>query len=69
MDHAATNFKLVKNLRGQVGVLLVVRNYGVGEERGIFLPDKHFFFGYLKIVVEEITEDRDHQREEMPGNY
>ena len=51
-----------------MGVLLVVRNYGVGEERGIFLPDKHFFFGYLKIVVEEITEDRDHQREEMPGN-
>lgn len=61
--------KLVKNLKGQVVVLLVVRNYGVGEERGIFSPDKHFFFGYLKIVVEEITEDRDHQREEMPGNY
>lgn len=33
--------KLAKNLKGQVEVLLIMRDYGVGEERG-FLPDKHF---------------------------
>lgn len=28
--------KLVKNVEGQVEVLLVMRDYGVGEERGFF---------------------------------